>query len=492
VLFRSVVPLNLVNSKFFVNKPKNNLTAANGSVIRSFGRISLTLNIGDNLFQWYFVVASVSHCIIGADFLAHYDLLVDCRNKCIRPNHNSSPSIIPLNHTNDNSCLQVSNKKTHKRSYIFFNSGKLKKVYTKKTLADLDSSEITSDRVNHSVNLVSTNEVLASNSSDVSIDLATELKIDLDKITNNKVFVDRLLTTFPNVFNQFTNLEGSGCVAHNIITNGLPVHSRVRCLPPDKLEAAKEIFRDLESRKIIRRSSSHWSSALLMKKKSNGDWRCCGDYRRLNAITLKDEYPLPLIKDVTTRLADAKFFSKIDLIQAYYQIPMSEEDICKTAVTTPFGLFEFIRMPFGLKNAAASFQRAMDQLFRNLKHVVVYLDDILVGSKDISDHEKHLIEVLEVLDKQNLKINLKKCSFFTRSVDFLGHTISENSLNPIRSKIEYILDLQPPNNVREIRRICGMINFYHQFIKDCSLLLSPFTESIKGKKSSIKSLGMKI
>jgi len=119
----SVVPLNFVDSKFFLNKPKNNLIAANGSIIRSYGRISLTLKIGVNLYQWYFVVASVSHCIIGADFLAHYNLLVDCRNKSIRLNHNSLSLITSLKHITDNSCQQVNVKKITLEATFFLTLG---------------------------------------------------------------------------------------------------------------------------------------------------------------------------------------------------------------------------------------------------------------------------------------------------------------------------------------------------------------------------------
>jgi len=136
---------------------------------------------------------------------------------------------------------------------------------------------------------------------------------------------------------------------HQIITNGLPVHTKARLLTNEKLMEAKKIFEDLRERDILRASDSNWSSPLLMKLKKDKTWRCCGDYRRLNAITTKDEYPVPIIKDITTRLAKAKHFTKLDLEKTYYQIPMADEDIKKTAILTPFGLYEFLKMPFGLK-----------------------------------------------------------------------------------------------------------------------------------------------
>ena len=198
---------------------------------------------------------------------------------------------------------------------------------------------------------------------------------------------------------------------HEIFTEGPPTHAKARQLPPEKLEAAKSIFKDLLDNKTISQSNSEWSSPLMMKKKSNGEWRCCGDYRKLNNITKSDAYPVPLIKDLTTRLNKATIFSKIDLIKAYYQIPMHKDHIKKTAIITPFGLYEFNKMPFGLKNAAATFQRIMDNIFMHETYAVVYLDDILIGSTSESEHLEHIEKVVKKLTTNGLKINFEKCEF---------------------------------------------------------------------------------
>jgi len=141
---------------------------------------------------------------------------------------------------------------------------------------------------------------------------------------------------------------------------------------------------------ICRPSKSAWSSPLHLVQKRNGDWRPCGDYRRLNSITIPDRYPLPHIHDIAQRLNRRTFFSTIALIRAYFYIPIEECDILKTAVTTPFRLFEFTVMPFGLRNAAQSFQRFMHEVLRNLDFCDVYLDDILVSSTSVSEHYTHL------------------------------------------------------------------------------------------------------
>jgi len=178
--------------------------------------------------------------------------------------------------------------------------------------------------------------------------------------------VRSLLAEFPSVVGDGSDtprpLHG---IQHTVETKGRPLFAKSRRLDPDKLRTAEKEFRALEKAGIVRRSNSGWSSPLHMVPKPDGSFRPCGDYRRLNTVTEDDRYPLPSIQDFTANLAGCTIFSKIDLVKGYHQVPMAESDIPKTAICTPFGLFEYIFMPFGLKNAAQTFQRLMDKLFRH-------------------------------------------------------------------------------------------------------------------------------
>jgi Reverse transcriptase (RNA-dependent DNA polymerase) len=217
---------------------------------------------------------------------------------------------------------------------------------------------------------------------------------------------EQLLAEFPGVSQPFTvALSPAHGVEHNIETTGRPTTAKFRRLDPVRL--AKAEFDKMLAAGVIRRSSSSWSSPLHMVQKKDGGWRPCGDFRRLNNITVEDKYPLPNMADLSARLDGCVIFLKLDLQKGYYQVPVAAADVAKTAIITPFGLFEFLRMPFGLKNAGMTFQRLLDRIFFDLPYSFVYLDDCLVASKSVPDHRLHLRETLQRLQNNSGKLNFK-------------------------------------------------------------------------------------
>ena len=206
-----------------------------------------------------------------------------------------------------------------------------------------------------------------------------------------------LLKEFPDVLQSdgFTASPPGHKVCHHILTNPRPpIFAKASQLDPAKLALAKAEFSTMEKSGIVRLSTSPWASPLHMVKKKDGGWRPCHDYHRLNTATVPDSYPFPNIADFSSRVSGSTVFSKLDLQKGYYQVPVDQKDIQKTAIITSFGMFELLRMPFRLRNAGNTFQCLMDQTLGDLPFCFVYVGNILVFSKDLSSHVQHLRNVL--------------------------------------------------------------------------------------------------
>jgi hypothetical protein len=243
----------------------------------------------------------------------------------------------------------------------------------------------------------------------------------------------------------------------------------------------KSQLEELTRSGFIQPSKSPFGAPVLFVKKKDGTMRMCIDYRALNNITIKNSYPLPLVDELFDRLHGAKYFSKIDLRSGYHQIRIVTEDVPKTAFRTRYGHFEFLVLPFGLTNAPATFMHLMHQTFRDHldEFVIVFLDDILIYSKSLSEHEQHVREVLGILREKKLFAKESKCELFKEEVEFLGHHVGGSGIRMMESKVKAIQEWPTPTKATHVRSFIGTAGYYRKFIRDFSKITSPLTDLTK-------------
>ncbi|UYV74788.1 hypothetical protein LAZ67_12000984, partial [Cordylochernes scorpioides] len=274
-----------------------------------------------------------------------------------------------------------------------------------------------------------------------------------------------------NVFSQHAIDLGKVAIQHKIITKSeQPISLRPYRRPLKEYEEIAEQVKELLEHKLIRISDSPWAFPVVMVPKKDGNKRMCIDYRRLNEITLDDRQPLPHIQDMFDRLHGSRFFSTLDVAWGYWQIEMDPQSIQKTAFVTNDGHYEFLVMPFGLKNAASTFQRIIQHILGELlwKGTCSFQDDILVYTKTWQEHIELLSKVFDKLRQYNMKLKLSKCIFGRTEVKYLGHIISHNQLKPDPGKVKSIQDFPRPDTVKKVRQFMGLANYYRKFVKDFS------------------------
>jgi hypothetical protein len=246
----------------------------------------------------------------------------------------------------------------------------------------------------------------------------------------------------------------------------------------------KEHIRELVEKGFIRPSSSTWGAQVIFVPKKDGTQRLCVDYRALNEVTVKNKYPLPRIDDLFDQLRGACVFSKIDLRSGYHQLKVRECDIPKTAFVLRYCLYEFTVMSFGLTNAPAYFMYMMNKVFMEYldKFIVVFIDDILVYSRNEEEHEGHLRLILQKLQNHKLYAKLSNCEFWLKQVAFLGHIISKGGISVDPSKVQDVLSWKTPTSVSDIRSFFGLAGYCQRFIEGFSRISMPMTELLEKDK----------
>ena len=263
-----------------------------------------------------------------------------------------------------------------------------------------------------------------------------------------------------------------------IQVTGPPISQRAYRTPLSKRLLVEEAVREMLDDGVIRPSRSPWASPITLVPKKDGTTRFCVDYRKLNDITVKDTYPLPLIQDIFDQVGGRAVYSTLDLKSGYWQLPVAAADIHKTAFRCHLGLFEFMKTPFGLANAPSVFQRTMDQVLAGLigKCVFVYIDDILVYSDSVEDHKDHLQQVFDRLRQHGLRLKPSKCAFGLPEVKVLGYVLSAEGVTADPDKVSTIVDLPQPRSVRDIRSFLGMTGYYRHCMPEYARVAEPLLD----------------
>ncbi|GJT61165.1 putative reverse transcriptase domain-containing protein [Tanacetum coccineum] len=307
-----------------------------------------------------------------------------------------------------------------------------------------------------------------------------------DKSEKKRLEDVSIVQDFPEVFPEdLPGLPPTRQVEFQIdlVPGAAPVARAPYRLAPSEMKELSEQLKELSDKGFIRPSSSPWGAPVLFVKKKDGSFRMCIDYRELNKLTVKNRYPLPRIDDLFDQLQGSSVYSKIDLRSGYHQLRVREEDIPKTAFRTRYGHYEFQVMPFGLTNAPAVFMDLMNRVCKPYldKFVIVFIDDILIYSKNKQEHKEHLKMILELLKKEELYAKFSKCEFWIPKVQFLGHVIDSEGIHVDPAKIESIKDWASPKSPTEIRQFLGLAGYYRRFIEGFSKIAKPMTKLTQKK-----------
>ena len=290
--------------------------------------------------------------------------------------------------------------------------------------------------------------------------------------------LQQVLTSYADVFSSCpTDIGHTNLITHTIPTksDAAPVKQRPRRLGAEKEKEVDKQIEELQQQGLIEPSHSAWSSPVVMVKKRDGSWRFCIDYRKLNELTIKDAYPLPRIDDSLDALSGSQYFSTLDLVSGYWQVALDSEAREKSAFVTRNGLWQWRVLPFGLTSAPSTFERLMERVLRGLhwKNLLIYLDDVVIFSRDIESHLDRLEEVLKRFRAAGLKLKPSKCELFQTHVKYLGHIVSGQGVSTDPEKVKAVSEWPRPTTVTHVRAFLGLTGYYRRFITNYADIARP-------------------
>ena len=531
---KSFVNKNLLNKMniYVENKSSRNITGYGNNVLTTLGIVNLEVNLYNKMINYDFNVLDSDQfnmdVIFGTDLLRHYGVLINMKDLIFQIGNKKDGKLllhldknfdvkwvqyqnIPMFSQGDfkigkgERCLiPVSHNLLDDQSDYYFEGRSSEKFNYYCGVMTPDTKEIMVENMTKSKKSISKGEYIGTVSTllqddtevvddEWSMESLKEKVIlnetDLDDKHKNLVY-DMLYSVNAALSKSDNDMGDAKVQPHRIVLNDeTPIWQKPRVFAPPINKEIELQCQDLLDNNIIEHSSSSWSSPCVPVRKSDGSLRLCIDYRKLNAVTKTDKFPMPNLNHCIYRAYNMKYFTKLDLVKGYYQIKLDEDSKQFTAFSTLNQHYQFKRLAFGLKNSGIAFQKAMQHILAPLlsHNVIVYIDDILISSPDFDHHINLVQRVLCTLAKYNTKIKLSKCEFFKSEVQFLGHIINVNGISKSPEFIKKISNYPKPTNVTELRRFLGLINFQRKFIPRCAEISKPLTQLTgQSKKTKIE------
>lgn len=323
-----------------------------------------------------------------------------------------------------------------------------------------------------------------------------EIEIQAENLSSEtKKKISAILNRHKKIFGPINNKEiiDTEVKAEIKTTTEEPIYTKSYPYPANMRKEVEDQVKKLLNDGIIQPSKSPYNSPIWIvgkKPDSSGEkkYRMVIDFKRLNAVTTPDTYPIPNISSTLASLGDAKFFTTIDLTSGFHQIMMKKEDIPKTAFSTMNGKYEFLRLPFGLRNAPSIFQRMIDDVLKEEigKTCYVYIDDVIIFGRTEEEHLQNIEKIFSKLEKANLRVNLEKTKFLKPETEFLGYLVTSTGIKPDPRKVKAIQNIRPPQNLKDLKSFLGLTSYYRRFIRDFAKIAKPLTNLTRGRNAQIK------